>query len=349
MREIPGMNQASAASFDGGVAVGFASDPGMDGATAVRWTEEDGAVRLGRLGARASFANDVSADGSAIVGELSFDHGHEIFLWTADGEMTRTGIRTVVAGHPPAISADGSVIVGSRLTEPNATRSDSEAFYWTEATGVVGLGWLPGSAVDSQGFHFASATGVNGDGSVIIGRSGAFPMHTDYRGFIWTEQYGMEELQDALAARHGLGSAFAGWNLAFPYDISPNGQFITGGGYNPDGNLEAWLVRLDGPFIDLPPSGVAGDYNASGTVEQADLDLVLLNWGVPAGSIPAPWTNDLPSGNVDQDELDKVLLNWGETAARGTSAAVPEPGSALIVIVALAVVFLWKPPQRSAT
>ena len=84
-----------------------------------------------------------------------------------------------------------------------------------------------------------------------------------------------------------------------------------------------------------PPGGIPGDYNGNGTVEQADLDLVLLNWGT--GGVPGGWINDLPEGNIDQAELDGVLLNWGNMAAAGLGAAagVPEPASWLIAFVAL--------------
>jgi hypothetical protein len=69
---------------------------------------------------------------------------------------------------------------------------------------------------------------------------------------------------------------------------------------------------------------VEGDYNASGLVEQADLDLVLTNWGADGSTPPAGWDNDLPQGFIDQGELDGVLSNWGSSAA---VAVVPEPAS----------------------
>jgi hypothetical protein len=78
-----------------------------------------------------------------------------------------------------------------------------------------------------------------------------------------------------------------------------------------------------------------GDYNGNGTVEQADLDLVLLNWGQPG--VPNGWINDLPEGNIDQAELDGVLLNWGNMAALslGGAAGVPEPATALVALLCL--------------
>jgi hypothetical protein len=81
--------------------------------------------------------------------------------------------------------------------------------------------------------------------------------------------------------------------------------------------------------------GLIGDYNASGTVEQGDLDLVLLNWGQGANAAPPTWLNDLPSGLIDQEELDGVLLRWGETAAV-RAATIPEPAGVTLVAVLLA-------------
>jgi hypothetical protein len=81
--------------------------------------------------------------------------------------------------------------------------------------------------------------------------------------------------------------------------------------------------------------GIPGDYSGNGLVEQADLDLVLGNWGAEAGDVPATWVNDLPTGFVDQAELDKVLGNWGAQGALGNAAGVPEPSTiAMLLVVA---------------
>ena len=85
-----------------------------------------------------------------------------------------------------------------------------------------------------------------------------------------------------------------------------------------------------------------GDYNGSGLVEQADMDLVLTNWGRPAEPPPAGWVADLPSGTIDQAELDGLLINWGKTTVpTAVSQAVPEPSAGLLlassVVAAIAV------------
>ena len=83
---------------------------------------------------------------------------------------------------------------------------------------------------------------------------------------------------------------------------------------------------------------VLGDYNNDGFVGQADLDLVLLNFGdtvLPEGFNTAA----LPGGTFDdligQNELDAVLLNFGAGSAVNTAAitAVPEPASAALVVL----------------
>jgi hypothetical protein len=96
---------------------------------------------------------------------------------------------------------------------------------------------------------------------------------------------------------------------------------------------EFLIQATDGAAV-FAYDALPGDYNASGTIEQADLDLVLLHWGAGAMTPPTGWLNDPPTRLIDQDELDGVLLNWGNTASvRGTFAAVPEPPALSLALV----------------
>jgi hypothetical protein len=98
---------------------------------------------------------------------------------------------------------------------------------------------------------------------------------------------------------------------------------------------------------DLP-----GDYSGNGLVEQADLDLVLGNWGADAANVPATWVSDPPEGFVDQAELDKVLGNWGRTnaanafALRLSGSEVPEPAAVLLAAVFGFVALCWGRADR---
>jgi hypothetical protein len=93
-------------------------------------------------------------------------------------------------------------------------------------------------------------------------------------------------------------------------------------------------IRAVGPPVVEP---LPGDYNGNGTVEQADLDLVLLNWGVAGDPAPTGWVNDLPIGSIDQAELDGVLLNWGNALATASApivtAGVPEPAGLFLAAI----------------
>ncbi len=95
------------------------------------------------------------------------------------------------------------------------------------------------------------------------------------------------------------------------------------------------MVRMEG-LMATPSPTIPGDYNDNGRVEQADLDLVLLNWNEPVENLPADWVNERPtSGIIDQAELDGVLLNWNRTTpGLGTAAAVPEPAGWLLAALA---------------
>jgi hypothetical protein len=93
-----------------------------------------------------------------------------------------------------------------------------------------------------------------------------------------------------------------------------------------------------GIFVsDLVATTLRGDLNGNGRVDQADLDLVLRNWGASFDELPAEWIEQHYSiGIVDQAELDNVLVNWGAMTARLAGAAVvPEPSALLLVTLLL--------------
>jgi hypothetical protein len=183
---------------------------------------------------------------------------------------------------------------------------------------------------------------------------------TEFEGSIWanSEEYFGAALTPSI---HTAKSAVTAIN---PLQIRPDGIIITYtldtsnlpvGDYllDPDFQVEGIGSSADTPltFVDgtLHIGSVQvldGDYNGNGTVEQADLDLVLLNWGDPGDPVPGGWINDLPDGNIDQAELDGVLLNWGMMAAPLAASSVPEPSAALLAIaLTTAAAFLLRRPR----
>jgi hypothetical protein len=131
------------------------------------------------------------------------------------------------------VSGSGQFVVGNSESEAGI-----EAFLWSSQTGMVGLGHLPGETTDSR------AWGVSNDG-VVVGAANQGQSTELWDAFIWDEQHGMRNLQDVLIAEYGLGEALAGWTLNGVLDISNDGLTMGGGGTNPSGFLEAFVVKLD--------------------------------------------------------------------------------------------------------
>jgi probable HAF family extracellular repeat protein len=134
----------------------------------------------------------VSADGSTVVGPSS----PGVFRWTS---MDGIGPLDVTAGAF-AVSGDGSVIVGG-----------DNAYRWTEATGQVVLGDLPGGLTSSVAY------GVSTDGSVVVGKGTS---EFGSEAFRWTQAGGMVGLGDLpggsfFSEARGVsadGSVVVGWS-----------------------------------------------------------------------------------------------------------------------------------------
>jgi hypothetical protein len=77
-----------------------------------------------------------------------------------------------VASTPHDVSADGSVIVGTGETFfEDGVRAVSEAFYWTQPTGMINLRdfLIAGGATGLEGWTLTEARGVSWDGLTVVG------------------------------------------------------------------------------------------------------------------------------------------------------------------------------------
>ena len=175
------------------------------------------------------------------------------------------------------VSADGRVVVGF-----SGSAAGAEAFRWTAAGGMEGLGDLPGGTFSSEalnvsadgqvvvgyanseqgqeafrwtrsggmtpcgtfsnGYSYSEALDVSGDGNILVGYSLG---EQGQRAFIWDKSHGMRNLQEVLVNEYGLD--LDRWTLKMARAISDDGLTIVGKGINPDGNEEAWTARLTQP------------------------------------------------------------------------------------------------------
>lgn len=218
--------QAFDVSANGIVVVGRAHDGEYH---PVRW-EDGGLFILGDLpgGDDKGWAHGISADGTVIVGMVNSESGQEAFRWE---DNLMTGLGDLPGGtfgsEAYRVSADGLTVVGCGHSD-----SGTEAFRWKQGV-IMGLGDLPGGSFGS------SATDISGDGAIVVGSS-----ETEFgsEAFIWDEDSGMRNLKTVLLDLYGLD--LKDWTLKSANGISDDGRVIVGGGINPDGYSEAWMVIL---------------------------------------------------------------------------------------------------------
>ena len=302
-----------ALSADGSVAVGISVSSA--GPEAFRWTVDGGMVGLGDLpgGGVNSAALGVSAQGDVIVG-LGSTPGEHSFRWTADGGM----VDIAPSGAAWGLSDDGSVVVGI---------SGSQAYRWTESTGPIGLGDLPG------GTFFSLAFDVSNDGDTVVGRSTSA---SGVEAFRWTAETGMMA---------GLGDLPGGGFSSQARGVSADGSVIVGYGESASGQ-EAFRWTAEDGMVSLTPGtfGVAIDVSADGSVivggggNQAGGVFVwdevhgLRSMRDMLGLNLSDWDWIEPEGISDDGS---TIIGWGYHADTATNeawiAVLPEPSTLALV------------------
>jgi uncharacterized membrane protein len=224
-------------SSDGSVIVGYRILPD-ERTEAVFWHNGDGIQTLGKpknhnlkIESFESKALSVSSDGKIIVGLMGGKNDRKAFVWNESNGMQNIG--NLEGGESSSlawtVSANGSTVIGKSFT----SNGIDEAFIWDEHNGMRRL-------VDLKEDIFASqAYGVSEDGSIVVGDA-----YRPYRlAFIWDQKNKMRSLKSTLTNDYELD--LEKWILISASSISDDGKTIVGVGSNPNGNLEAWIAKLD--------------------------------------------------------------------------------------------------------
>lgn len=214
-------------------------------------------------------AQDVSADGSVIVGTFLF--GSPIFTYD-----DVNGLVVLDGGYssPVSISDDASVVQGNVLDvngNPNAAR-------WTAATGWEIIGPYPGVTMGCP--DLSDGYAISGDGQVIVGLGWTMCEATAFR---WEASTGMVDL-GSLPSGGGVSRANAVDNsgdLVVGWDQAVNGTrraviWMNGvesqlGSLDPndpiDGGGEAYSVTRDGTQVFGESAGFMFRWTQSGGLE----------------------------------------------------------------------------------
>ena len=187
---------------DAGQVVGYSQIDSVGDAHAFLWSSATGMVDLGTLPGYTQSGAAAINDSGQVVGGASYDpkdgtHGaRSAFLYTSAGGMIDLGTLGGYFGAASAIN-DAGQVVGTSTTAPpvpdffgtGQPYAPTYAFVWSEATGMVNLGTLPGD-------NTSEATAINDSGEVVgdsqLVKGGGMGEIT--HAFLYTGEGGMIDL-----------------------------------------------------------------------------------------------------------------------------------------------------------
>ncbi len=130
--------------------------------------------------------------------------------------------------------------------------------------------------------------------------------------------------------------AWASSSVFVRFSIAAWEEPLVRGDHLGDPALDKWI--FSGNLNQAPPL-VPGDYNGDQVVDAADYVIWRKNFGGsgPAGDGTGPGGDGIPDGVVDGHDYDFWRARFGNTSGSGSGAvngAVPEPGSAVLALLA---------------
>jgi len=261
------VSTVNALNADGSIAAGY-SNGVTGGAPGFTWTQSTGRFDFGLQIAPGSstIANALSGDGVVVAGRFSTTStARTAYRWTGSNSIQLLGRQAgYTESEALATNGDGSVVVGQSYTEVGVQGIvASQAFRWTPAGGLQGLGFL------RPGRDRSWATGVSADGNVIVGTNRSIGGN---EAFTWTPSSGMTALPHLPGATYSLGLA-----------VNTDGSIVLGISGN------AVVQWRNGQVVDLGyPTGYGSGYF---TALSGDGMVAGGRMRSPSGSdVPAIWT-----------------------------------------------------------
>ncbi len=193
-------------------------------------------------------------------------------------------------GRYAYISSNGRVVAGTAF---QSVGHPGRAFRWIPETGQYELLPLLSGGTSSISF------GISQEGRVILGFADTPNNSLGASAFAWVEGEGTYDLNEVFQCLLRDGSL-----LGIATDITPDDKYIVGVGYNAaNERVEGFLLETCG--------GHNGDINCDGCVDDADLLVVLFNFGMRGSPFKLGRVDVNCDGSVDDADLLVVLFNFG--------------------------------------
>lgn len=287
---------AYAVSDSGTVASGIASAESSN--LAFRWTVAGGAQSLGDLsgGDVDSRGYGMSRDGTTVLGLASSGFTEQqAFRWTVTG-ATLEALGWLGSGALQYSFSSDATTSGSTVVGQSVSSGGYEAFYWTQAGGMVALADLSGGSL------LSAAWGINPAGTVVVGQGTSSSGSQAVR---WDKSGGSYSITN-------LGDLSGGSVSAIAFDLSSNGSYIVGKGTSASGP-EAFRWTALGGMVGLGDLS-GGDFHSEAW-GVSDNGAVVVGWSLTANDREAfIWdpTNGMRRLQDVLDDLGADLSDWSK-------------------------------------
>ncbi len=192
-----------------------------------------------------SSAFSISGDGMVIAGNVGVnipftprERSAVSWNYSSVSDSYAMQILNTPAGYDNSrvynMSDNGDYIVGYL---PEVSAAIEPACYWDRQGDIHLLGSV------SSDDYISVAYDVS-DNGIIVGTEIDYDVIPQY-AIIWDEEHGVRDLKDVLVNDYGYD--FDDWLLSDAVYINPEGTYLVGNGFDPDGNNIVWEATIPEP------------------------------------------------------------------------------------------------------